>query len=158
MNETTRGGRFARLDFETSPAAPEQPAAEVWPDLDAPACMAAAAEQFDSGLYEAALVHYSRALRFDRELAAAWLGQVRALICLGEYREAILWSNRGLERFHDCPDLLAAKGLALVLSGDSREGIAFSDGAVETRAPSAWIWLARGESLLAAGQHEANAR
>ena len=124
MRHVTQGGRFARLDFETEPTGSCPTTAEEWPDLDADGCLKAAAEQFDYGLYEAALVRYSRALRFDRELAEAWLGQVRSLICLGEHREAVLWSDRGLERFHDSPELLAAKGLALVLSGNARDGIA----------------------------------
>src|SRR5438067_2414235 len=101
MRDVAHGGRFARLELEAAPARVEEASSDAWPDLDAPGCLAAAADQFDLGLYEAALLHYSRALRFDRELAAAWLGQVRSHICLGEYREAVLWSDRGLERFKD---------------------------------------------------------
>jgi tetratricopeptide (TPR) repeat protein len=150
-------GRFSKLDFAHQPAAPE-PLTEEWPDLDEQSCLAAGDDQFQRGLYEAALLHYSRALRFNRDLAAAWFGQVRCLIALREYREAILWSDRALERFPDAADLLAGKGQALVLSGDPGEGLAYLDGAVEQRSPSPWVWLARGEALLAARQPEVNAR
>src|SRR3954447_2385178 len=146
-------GRFARLDFAAQPAVVE-PLGDEWPDLDEQGCMAAGEDQFQRGLYEAALIQYSRALRFNRDLAGAWLGQVRCLICLAEYREAVTWSSRALERFPASADLLAGKGLALVLSGDVGEGISYLDGAVEKRSPSPWVWLARGEALLAASQPE----
>lgn len=153
----TSMGRFSKLDFAAQPAAPA-PLEDAWPDLDEQGCLAAGDDQFQRGLYEAALLHYSRTLRFHRDLAAAWLGQVRCLICLGEYREAVIWSDRALERFPLAADLLAGKGLALVLTGDTGEGLAYLDGAVELRSPSAWVWLARGEALLAAREPEANAR
>jgi len=151
-------GRFSRLDFAEAPAANGAPLEDPWPDLDEQGCLNAAGDQFDRGLYEAALVYYSRALRFNRDLAQAWTGQVRCLICLEEYREAITWSTRGLERFKDDPDLLACRGLALVLSGTIREGMEYVDGAVESKTPSVLAWLARGEALLAAGQPPVNAR
>src|SRR4051812_19991654 len=105
--------RFSRLEFEEPPEARVEPLADPWPDLDENGCLRAADEQFRSGLYEAALVYYSRVLRFNKSREDAWMGQVRCLICLGEHREAVLWSDRGLERFRESPDLLAGKGLAL---------------------------------------------
>jgi tetratricopeptide (TPR) repeat protein len=151
-------GRFARLDFEEKTGTTAPPLEDPWPDMDEGRCLEAAEEQFDRGLYEAALRFYSRALGFNKELSAAWVGQVRCLICLGEYREAILWATRALERFRDDPELLACRGLALVRSGKAAEGMEYVDGAIEQRSPSAWVWLARGEALLAAGQPEVNAR
>jgi tetratricopeptide (TPR) repeat protein len=150
-------GRFARLDFHEKPTV-APPLEDPWPDMDEGRCLEAAAEQFDRGLYEAALRFYSRALGFNKELSAAWVGQVRCLICLDEYREAVLWATRGLERFRDDPELLACRGLALVRSGKVAEGMEYVDGAIEQRSPSAWVWLARGAALLAAGQPEVNAR
>jgi tetratricopeptide (TPR) repeat protein len=152
-------GRFSRLDFEEKahyPAA--QPLEDTWHNMDEQGCLRAADDQFQRGLYEAALIHYSRALRFNQELDAAWVGQVRCLICLGEYREAVTWADRAMERFPNSADLLAGKGLALALSGDVVKGMEYSDGAVEMRSPSAWVWLARGECLLVSRQPEANAR
>src|SRR3569833_2929745 len=80
-------------------------------------------------------------------MAAAWVGQIRCLIVTGDYGEAVTWSDRALERFANTPDLLATKGLALTHLGDP-SGPSYLDTAVTMRAPSAWVWLARGECLL----------
>ena len=150
--------RFARLDFESAPSRAPEPLTDPWPNLDEDGCYRAGEEQFHSGLYEAALVFYSRVLRFNQSRLDAWVGQVRCLLCLREYREAITWSDRGLQRFRDAPDLLACKGLALVLAGEPGAGMAFLDGALEQRGAGWWSWLARGEALLAAKEREVNAR
>ena len=151
-------GRFSKLDLDQQAGRPApEPLDDPWPNLDAEGCLKAADEQFERGGYEAALTLYSRALRFDRDLDAAWVGQIRCLLCLGEFPEAVLWADRALERMRNAPELLACKGLALVLGGSVADGIAFLDGAVAMRSPSALVWLARGEALLAARQPEENA-
>jgi len=148
-------GRFSKLDLENQALTPV-PKADDWPDLDDSACLRDGDENFYEGHYEPALNAYSRALRFNRDLPAAWLGQIRCLIEMGEFPEAVTWSDRALEKFPNHPDLLASKGLALMKMGDTVAGTEYSDGAVELRATSAWVWLARGECLLLAGQPEAN--
>ena len=151
-------GRFSNLDFDPDAKRPTAPEADdSWPTLDEAGCLRAGDDAFDRGLYEAALTAYSRTLRFNQGLPAAWLGQARCLLCLGEYPEAATWSTRALEKFFNSPDLLAAKGLALVLGGQPTQGMEFLDGAVGLRSPSAWVWLARGEGLLGAHLSEANA-
>jgi tetratricopeptide (TPR) repeat protein len=152
-------GRFSKLDFDAGTArpAPREETEDDWPAMDEAGCMHAGDDAFDAGLYEAALTAYSRALRFNKSLPSAWLGQVRCLICMGEYPEAVTWSDRALEKFFNSPDLLACKGLALVLGGQVAKGMEFLDGAVALRSPSAWVWLARGEGLLRTNQPEANA-
>lgn len=153
--------RFARLDFDDAPARPQGAAVDPvdpWPDLDEEACFRAGEEQFRLGLYAAALVFYSRVLRFNKGRVDAWVGQVRCLLCQREYREALTWSDRGLQHFRDAPDLLACKGLALVLAGKLSEGMEYLDGALEQRTAGTWPWLARGEALLAARERELNAR
>ena len=151
-------GRFSNLDFDPDARRPVSPdATDPWPTMDEAGCLRAGDEAFDRGLYEAALTAYSRALRFNQGLPAAWLGQARCLLCLGEYPEAVTWSIRALEKFFNSPDLLAARGLALVLGGQPVQGMEFLDGAVAMRSPSAWVWLARGEGLLGAHLSEANA-
>lgn len=139
--------RFSKLDFDGAPrkAAAQ---AEAWPDLDAAACLKIGDERFDGGFYEEALTSYSRALRFDKDSVEAWIGQLRCLICLGEYPEALTWCSRAQERFPKSADVLACKGLTLVLMDERSEGLEFLDGAVQLRSPSAWVWLARGEALL----------
>jgi len=131
--------------------------ADRWADQDDDACVAAGDDLFRVGQYEPALLAYSRALRFNRDRPEAWVGQIRCLLCLGEYPEAVTWSDRALERFPQSADLLACKGLSLLNAGDVPEGIEYLDGAVEMRSPSAWVWLARGEGLLTT-REETNAQ
>jgi tetratricopeptide (TPR) repeat protein len=141
--------RFSNLDFEEAPKVGAAPAAaEKWPNMDAPGCMERAREHFSRGEYEPALTFYSKALRFERDLREAWAGQIRCLLFLGEFPEAVTWSTRALERFPKAPDLLALKGLALVYFGDGKQGLEFLDGAVQERSPDALVWLCRGEGLL----------
>lgn len=150
-------GRFSKIDFDEAPRRVAPVTAEVWPDLDANACLKQGDERFDTGLYEEALTAYSRALRFNKDLAEAWVGQLRCLIQLGELPEALTWCDRAQERFPKSGDVLACKGLALMLSDEKTQGMEFLDGAVEMRSPSAWVWLARGEALLHTKEGAANA-
>jgi tetratricopeptide (TPR) repeat protein len=149
--------RFSKLDFDKAPA-PLEPHPDRWPDQDEVGCLKAGDENFYRGLYEPALNFYSRALRFNRDSASAWVGQIRSLIEMNELPEAITWSDRAQERFPNQSEVLACKGLALIKMGDEKEGVEYSDGAIQLKAPSAWVWLSRGESLLLAKQPEANAR
>src|SRR4051794_126086 len=73
---------------------------------------------FEEARFEMALRLYSKVLEFNHNNPAAWTGQVRMLIELGEFREARLWADKALERFPREPELLAAKGVALGRSGD----------------------------------------
>lgn len=152
--------RFSKLDFDSGEphlklVGPEN---DPWPNMDEDGCLKTGDARFATGLYEDALTSYSRALRFNKGLAAAWVGQIRCLLCLGELPEAVTWSDRALERFGENADLLACKGLALVQMGDVAEGTEYLDGAIERRAPSAWVWLARGEALLLTRQPDVNAQ
>ncbi len=104
---------------------------------------------FENGDFEPGLRFYSKVLEFNPQNAAAWPGQVRMLIELGEYREAKLWADKALERFPHEPELLAAKAVALGRSGDLQGALAFSDASIEERGETPYIWLARGDVLLA---------
>lgn len=110
---------------------------------------AKARSAFENGEFEAGLRLYSKVLEFNPSNAAAWTGQVRMLIELGEYREAKLWADKALERFPHEPELLASKAVALGRSGDLDGALAFSDAAIEERGDTPYIWLARGDVLLA---------
>lgn len=111
--------------------------------------LAEARSAFENGDFEAGLRLYSKVLEFDPQNAAAWSGQVRMLIELGEFREAKLWADKALERFPHEPELLAAKAVALGRIGDLQGALAFSDASIEERGDSPYIWLARGDVLLA---------
>jgi tetratricopeptide (TPR) repeat protein len=108
-----------------------------------------ASTAFENGDYEQALRYYSKVLEFNTQNVAAWSGQVRMLIELGEFREAKLWADKALERFPNCPELLAAKAVALARSGDLQGAIALSDASIEERGDTPYVWLARGDVLLA---------
>lgn len=111
---------------------------------------------FENGEFESALRRYSKVLEFNPQNAAAWTGQVRMLIELGEFSEAKLWADKALEKFPHEPELLAAKAVALGRSGDLQGALAFSDASIEERGDTPYVWLARGDVLLAREEPRAN--
>lgn len=111
--------------------------------------LAGARHAFENAEFEKALRWFAKVLEFNPQNAAAWTGQIRALIELGELREAKLWADKALERFPRESELLAAKAVALGRSGDLDEAIALSDASFEERGDTAYLWLARGDVLLA---------
>lgn len=104
---------------------------------------------FENGQFEPALRLYGKIIEFNPNNAAAWTGQVRMFIELGEFREAKLWAEKALERFPNDPELLAAKAVALGRTGDLDGAIAFSDASVAESGEAPYVWLARGDVLLA---------
>jgi tetratricopeptide (TPR) repeat protein len=78
------------------------------------------------------------------------------LIELGEFKEARLWADKALENFPDESELLAAKAVALARSGDLQGALAFSDSSIEARGETPYIWLARGDVLLARRESRAD--
>jgi len=110
---------------------------------------------FARGRFDQALRSYAKVLEHDPQSAAAWVGQVRMLIELGEHREANLWADKALEKFHDEPELLAAKAVALARTGDLKAAMVYSDNAVEAASDTPYVWLARGDVLLARKERRA---
>ncbi|MEI6567768.1 MAG: tetratricopeptide repeat protein [Verrucomicrobiota bacterium] len=108
-----------------------------------------ARKAYENGNFEQGLRNYSKVLEFNPSNVSAWAGQVRMLIEVGEFREAKLWADKALERFPNEPELLAAKAVALGRSGDLDTALAFSDASIEERGDTPYIWLARGDVLLA---------
>ena len=104
---------------------------------------------FENGNFESALRLYSKVLEFNVQSPGAWTGQVRMLIELGEYREAQLWAEKALGHFPREPELLAAKAVALARSGAHEEALACSDASIEERGDTPYLWLARGDVMLA---------
>jgi tetratricopeptide (TPR) repeat protein len=139
--------RFSNLEFgdESEGQAPQQKALVK----DEAYYLAEARAAFENGNFESGLRLYSKVLEYNPENATAWASQVRMLIELGEYREAKLWADKALERFPREPELLAAKAVALGRSGDLQGALAFSDASIEERGDTPYIWLARGDVLLA---------
>jgi len=138
--------RFSNLEFDAN-SEHNAPDSEVV--RDEAYFMSEAQQNFELGEFEPALRAYAKVLEFNPQQAAAWTGQVRMLIELEEFREARLWADKALERFPHEPELLAAKAVALGRMGDLKEAMAFSDAAIEERGDTPYIWLARGDVLLA---------
>ena len=111
--------------------------------------LAEARTAFEQANFELALRLFSKVLEFNPNNPAAWTGQVRMLIELGEFQEAKLWADKALERFPREAELLAAKAVALGRSGDLQAALAFSDAAMGERGDTPYLWLARGDVLLA---------
>jgi len=104
---------------------------------------------FENGEFKAALRSYGKVLEFNPRNPTAWTGQVRMLIELGECKEAKLWADKALEMFPSEPELLAAKAVALARNGDLDGALIFSDTSIEERGNTPYVWLARGDVLLA---------
>jgi tetratricopeptide (TPR) repeat protein len=138
--------RFSNLEFGEQSDQPSRQEARI---KDEAYYLEAAQAAYESGRFEAGLRAYARALEQNPDSAAAWAGQVRMLIELGEFREARLWADKAMERFPSEPELLAGKAVALARSGDLGGAMAFSDAAIEERGNSPYVWLARGDVLLA---------
>lgn len=143
--------RFVNLEFDGQFESQEQSAVR-----DGSFYFNEARAAFERADFDRALRYYSKVLEFDPQNAAAWTGQVLALIELGEFREAKLWADKALERFPREPELLAAKAVALGRSGDLEGALAFSDAAIEERGDTPYVWLARGDVLLARQERRAD--
>ena len=118
--------------------------------------LADAQVHFLEGHFEQALRGYSRVLQLEPAYEAAWAGQVRMLIELGEFQEARIWADKALEKHPNQAELLAAKAVALARSGALAEALALSDAAIEQRGDCPYIWLARGDVLLARKEKRAD--
>ena len=145
--------RFGNLEFGGEF---EEPLHGKPPVKDDRFYLAEAQGAFEQADFEQALRSFARALEQNPANAAAWTGQVRALIELQEFHEAKLWADKALERFPTEPELLAAKAVALGRSGDLDAALAFSDASIEERGDTPYIWLARGDVLLARGERRAD--
>lgn len=138
--------RFGNLEFEDDPREEqvEKPLLK-----DEHFYLKDAEEAFHRGRFEEALRLFAKVLEFDSQNPLAWSGQVRMLIELGESGEAKVWADKALNLFPDAPELLAAKGVALARLGDFEGAILFSDAAVEAQGSTPYVWLARGDVLMA---------
>lgn len=138
--------RFGHLEFDGQ-SGEQRPATPV--RSHEANCLADARAFFEDAEFEKALRAYSKALEFNPQSRDGWCGQVRALIELGEFAEAALWSDKALEQCPEDSELLSAKAVALARGGELEEAIALSDVAIEQRGDAPYVWLARGDVLLA---------
>jgi tetratricopeptide (TPR) repeat protein len=145
------------INLELGGESEERPSqAQAAPLKDESYYLGEARAAFENGNFEQALRFYSKVLEFNPQNAAAWTAQVRMLIELGECHEAKLWADKALETFPHEPELLAAKAVALARTGDLQGALAFSDASIEERGDTPYIWLARGDVLLAREEQPAD--
>lgn len=142
-------GRFSNLEFDGKEFHGPEDSLTPGETRDEHFYLRQGDEFFQSARFDRALRSYSRALEFNANLPGAWLGQVRMLTEMGQYREAALWSDKALEIHRDHPDLLAAKAVVCARSGDLDRAMAFSDGAMTQKGSTTFLWMSRGEVLLA---------
>ena len=142
--------RFKNLEVDPPPE--PRPTGESERARDEQYYVAEADEARRNGYYENALRFFSRALEFDKTLILAWVGQIRMLVELQEYPEAVLWSTKALEMFRDNPELMAGKAQALGRQGDVPTALPLSDGALQKPGQSAYRWIVRGELMVATRQ------
>ncbi|MBX9583164.1 MAG: tetratricopeptide repeat protein [Gemmataceae bacterium] len=140
--------RFDRLELDDpAPDGDRGPAKD--PARDHEHWLAQADRERRQGHYETALRLYSRALEDDKSVIAAWVGQVRMLVHLGEYAEAELWARKALEIFKNNPDLLAGRAQAFCRLGDKKQAMGCCDQALAQAGETAYRWLVRGELMVA---------
>ena len=150
--------RFEHLEFGEGPRRPESApkdakgAPQGTPTRDATYFLELAGKQHLSGDYELALRNYSRSLEQNPAEFQGWFGQVRMLIELGEYEEALLWADKALELFPEHPDLLASKAVSALRTGDLEKAMAYTDNALSKKGQTPYVWLARAEALLECGR------
>lgn len=118
--------------------------------------MAEAIRAYQQSNFEHALRSFAKVLEFNPRNPQAWSGQVRILIELGEVREAKMWADKALEHFPRDAELLAAKAVALGRSGDLKGALAFSDASIEEHGETPYVWLARGDVLMARSEKRAD--
>jgi tetratricopeptide (TPR) repeat protein len=145
--------RFGWLEMDDPKGGVPPGESRVAEELDERICLQRADGFLREGYYETALQWYSRALRFAQELEPAWAGQVRCLIGLEEYPEADIWAQRGLERFPNSPDLLAARAMVLLHTSGLSRAMEYSDASLEVRGQEIgpYPWIVRGDILLNGG-------
>jgi tetratricopeptide (TPR) repeat protein len=141
--------RFVNLEFGGQ-AGEQTPAAAPGVVKDEAFYQREAQTAFEAADFQKALRSYAKILEFNPQHVPAWIAQVRMLIELDQCDEAKVWADQALERFPREADLLAAKAVVLARSGEMQSALAFSDAAVAENGTSPYVWLARGDVLLAA--------
>lgn len=139
--------RFTSLEFGDS-SSHEKDAGSGEPIRDEHFFYSRAVDSWLAGDFELALRNYSRALERHSSFFDAWIGQIEMLIELGEYPEALVWSDKALEIFPEHPDIFAAKAIANFRDEKTQKAIAFSDNSVSKENTSPRVWLARAEVLM----------
>lgn len=144
-------GRFSKLEVQQTRVQSETvaPAESLGVPVRTPQDVLRAADAaWRLECFETALQFYTRALRDDRTLIPAWVGQVQMLVELSEHPEARLWADKALELFKNNGELLAARALAAHRAGDHPAALIASDDSLKAPGTSALRWRVRAEIML----------
>jgi tetratricopeptide (TPR) repeat protein len=144
--------RFGNLEFEGGREEESQARSSV---RDEHYYLSEAQQAYENGEFEKGLLSYSRVLEYNPSNVAAWIGQARMFIELERFEEANNWADQALERFPNEPEVFAVKAVALGRLGQVQEAMAFSDASIEGHGSTPYVWLARGDVLLAGGEDRA---
>ena len=139
--------RFTNLEFDDSSGS-RKPSGNGESVRDAAYFHQRAVQCFLHSDFELALRNYSRALEANSSFFDGWAGQVWMLIELGEYPEAMVWSDKALESFPEHPELLAAKAVACLRDAKLDKAKGYSDNSISKDHVGPRVWLARAEVLL----------
>ncbi|MDD3926775.1 MAG: tetratricopeptide repeat protein [bacterium] len=150
-------GRFDHLEMDDDPSGELDPLPGDRDIIDHVYYLDAADEAFAVEDYERALSYYSRSLQYDINTEDAWLGQLRCLIEMRELQEAVVWSDRAMERMPNSAVILAARGMAEARLGRMEKAIGFSDAALAAKGVKPFVWIARGDVLIVTSNDSAKA-
>ncbi len=96
-----------------------------------------------NGEHDAALRLYARALSHNPHHEGAWVGQLRCLVAVSDYDEAVLWSEKAAEYLPRSGAVRAWKAVAVARTGNVGGAQTISDEALRLgNTPD--VWLARG--------------
>ena len=139
--------RFSHID----PAGGPPPVAEAGPEYGFDHFLEQGDLALTRGRYEVALRFYGKALEEDRARPEPWLGQVRALIDMGQPSEAATWLEQAARVIGETPALLSLRAIAAARCGRAEDAVAWSDRAMRDGQDVAEVWLARAEVLYLRG-------
>jgi tetratricopeptide (TPR) repeat protein len=144
-----------RPEGEAAPDAGGGPRREVAPgdagggEVDVHSLLHEAQVAHERGDFEKALRVYGRCLQRDRVLPAAWLGQVRVLLDMGQFEEAETWVEQAGKVTGEVPAILALRSVVMSRRGKLDEARAWSDRAMKDGSDAPETWLARAEVIYA---------
>jgi tetratricopeptide (TPR) repeat protein len=99
------------------------------------------------GFYLDALEQYGQVLVQDMNQTAAWVGQIRILVDLGRFDDAIYWADKASDSVEKDTMIIFAKALALARTGNI-DGAKTLINVPVGKNEDEMLWLLRGEVLI----------
>jgi tetratricopeptide (TPR) repeat protein len=104
-------------------------------------------EKYFYGFYGSALRYFALALNVDKKQVDAWVGQIRVMVDIGKFEEAIFWADEGLKHFPGSVMMEFAKAFALTYIGKIEEAKRIVNKPIKKNEPSV-LWFYRGEIII----------